>query len=98
MPKTLTISKCVLIAFTGLILFLGLRTVILKSKVHYPSGEALKTNFPLTIAEGLSESIRFATISYDRSSNRELNHTAFRGLQDYIFSSEERFSYFVSCR
>lgn len=72
----------------GLVSFIAIRTVVLKSKVDHHTDEALDTNFPISIADGLSEAIRFATISYDRNSGRELNHTAFAGLNEYIFRSE----------
>ncbi|XP_003748032.1 N-fatty-acyl-amino acid synthase/hydrolase PM20D1 [Galendromus occidentalis] len=75
----------VLLAFVGLVMVLAIRTMTLKANVEDLQGEGLKTNFEVSIAEGLSDVIRFATISYDRYSPWRINHTAFRGLNEYLF-------------
>lgn len=75
-------------AVTAFALYLAFRTALLKANARFPSDRPLEKNFPITIAEGLAGAIRFATISYDQSSTKTLNQTAFSGLHKYIFKSK----------
>lgn len=85
LPKMAPAVHVGLFAITAFLLYLAFRTAVLKASVQYPSQRALEKNFPISIHEGLAEAIRFATISYDAHSGRQLNHTAFEGLRKFIF-------------
>lgn len=74
-----------LFVLTAFLLYLASRTAVLKASVQYPNSRALEKNFPISIYKGLSEAIRFPTISYDLHSGKQLNHTAFEGLHNLIF-------------
>ncbi|XP_028968595.1 N-fatty-acyl-amino acid synthase/hydrolase PM20D1-like [Galendromus occidentalis] len=70
---------------TAFALYLAFRTALLKANVKFPSDRALEKNFPITISQALAGALRFETISYDQSSSKNFNQTAFTGLKKFIF-------------